>query len=167
MNIRAMRRIPHFLIIGLSLAAFSLSAHAQRPEGAPQKSDPSGGLRGDIENQKKISDIDEEIAKTWQTVQEIRQRAQDFRLTVAQIKDVLDNPNCAVGVQLLESLNRARQSNVTLSANLKKQCAQVDAKVQPSLAEACSNERRTLSDELTAIQGQENIVRDKCPSLKK
>jgi hypothetical protein len=127
---------------------------------------PGDDLRSDIADQQRTQDIEREIKESRAVLQDIRQRAQNIRLTIARIKDALANPDCAAVQSSLDFLGDARASNVKLTSTLEKECTNIKPQGQKQLLETCVTERRQLEKEASELLAQENEVYQKCPAFK-
>jgi hypothetical protein len=161
------------MYVGLALQCETALAQRAQVPGNPPVSTPEQNrrgivdeLRGDIDNQSKLKDIDKEIEKAWKLVEEARERAQNIRLMYARIKDMYQNTDCAVGAKLLDTIRRSRDGLAKLRTNLESQCRGIDAAAQKQLAEACDSEAKTINAEYQASQRQEEDIFSSCPSLK-
>lgn len=157
----------------LASMACATAVMAQEGGSRPAADQPPGTqpglaqeLRGDAGAQQKISDIDKQIERTWQIVEEVRQNAQNLRIAHARIKDALENSDCGVAAKMLQTLKRSQDGVSRLGANLDSQCKDVDARAQKQLAQACDTERQTLAAETASLKRQHEQVLGMCPDLR-
>lgn len=124
-------------------------------------------LRSDAAGQANMSDIEKEIERTWQIVEEVKLSAQNLRLAHQAVKDALANQDCAVAASTLQMIRRSEETIGRLSRNLEAQCAGVQEAAQKNLAAACETERQTLTKERATIEKQREQVLSMCPQLRR